>query len=257
MPPLFAEQHSQKQNAHEVRVLCLTDKPELYAPYENTPGVVLEYVQSLSELVESLLSTPHNGIILEFRKMMRAEPHEKMLLNDFVESFPTLRVNISPETGELNALGSVEAFLTETCPAFHARKVRSNLRLHVQIPVELARHDDYDFKDPERCYTINASQGGLFISSSRDWTGATWIWLRASVLGDDTPILTHVRWYRPWGAPHAMSGVGVFFAQITDTQHAALCEEFLLRKKYRKPDQRLIAQELEAFLAELKQEQGL
>lgn len=230
-------------------VICLCDDLAPLDGVAGRHGVLLKMVDDVRALIETLGETPANGIVLDVTRVMRATPHEKRVLQDFIESFPVLRVRMPGSKGssDLRALSCVDAFFGCQCKEFEARLVRGNFRLSLNLPLLVARQRDPQFQQAVRSCSMDVSEGGMFIMLSENFGSEQWVWLHLLDLPDDTPILAHVRWHRPWGAGLAVPGVGVKFARIKEEQHATLCRRFLLRESFSSPNIEDIRDALESL----------
>lgn len=214
----------------QIKVLCLTEDVRRYDPFTRNHRVDFTPVSNVPELIDALTRVPHNGIVLELKKLIRASQHEKKVLSEFVETFPTLRVAVSPNGEALKPMGSFDCFFGKACALFRPRAVRRNLRITVHLPVLLARIDDPSFSAAERSHTLNLSEEGAYIYASSDWSKDRWALVRFIDLKEHRSALTHIRWRRPWGAGLKLSGIGVQFAVMDVLQHQLLCRRFLLKQ---------------------------
>jgi Tfp pilus assembly protein PilZ len=235
------------------RVLVLTETPELYGGAADH-NVEMEFFQTAPGLIESMLTAPLNGVILEVGRLLRSSRHEQEVLREYLKPFPVLRVNVQrgDEGATLRPLGSMEQFLTTVCPEFLARTVRGGVRIRLHLPVLVADVADQEFARATPTYSLDVSQGGMFLFSARDWSGTDWVRLECPFLDDDTPFMGHIRWRKPWGGLFEPSGIGLMFMDMSDAQHAELCERFLLRTTAEKPREEEVEElrdALEAFLA--------
>ncbi|MGE4297124.1 MAG: PilZ domain-containing protein [Desulfovibrionaceae bacterium] len=233
------------------KILALAEDAAIYAPLALAHEVDILSVSDVEELIHVLTSQEHNGIILELRKMIRSNQHQKHVLQEWIDTFPVLRVNVDRSTGTLNALGDLNYFLDVACREFPARRVRVDKRVTVHMPVLLSRGNDPRMERFTKSHTMNLSEKGMFLYSTEPWFGEEWAWVRFLDLRDDTPVLTRLNWFRPWGAGLNLSGIGVVFAQITPEQHGTICSRFLLRRDCAMPDLETFRAELEAYLARL------
>ncbi len=225
------------------RILCLTDDIERYRQFSELFAVELDGAKAIPDIVDKLTATPHNGILLEFKNLMRAHAHEKKVLQEFIHSFPVLHVTVSA-AGELRSSLDIDQFFARL-KDFPARIVRRNMRVSVNLPVFLtgiyrSAHP------PQRTHTLNLSEGGVFVYAAEDWRDDEWAWIRFVDLKDKRPVLLKLRWRVPWGAGPQLSGFGAMFAAITPEQHAMLCQRFLLKKQFDQLDLSGIQEEFKA-----------
>lgn len=235
------------------RVLVLTETPELYRAAAAACHVHMEYFRTAPGLIESMLAAPLNGVILEVGRLLRSSRHEQDVLREYLEPFPVLRVNVQcKDNGAiLRPLGSLEQFLSTVSPEFLARTVRAGVRIRLHLPVLVAGVADQVFARATPTYSLDVSQGGMFLFSAQDWSGTEWVRLKCPFLKDDTPFMGHIRWRKPWGGLFEPSGFGLMFVDMRDGQHAELCERFLLRTTAEKPCKEEVGElrdALEAFL---------
>lgn len=238
--------------AEPPRVLVLTETPELYGAAA-AHRVAMEFFQTAPGLIESMLAAPLNGVILEVGRLLRSSRHEQEVLREYLEPFPVLRVNVQrkDDGATLRPLGSMEQFLTTVCPEFLARTVRAGVRIRLHLPVLVADVADQEFASATPTYSLDVSQGGMFLFSAQDWSGTKWVRLKCPFLEDAPPFMGHIRWRKPWGGLFEPSGFGLMFMDMSDGQHAELCERFLLRTTAKKPHKGEVGElrdALEAFL---------
>ncbi len=244
-----------------VRVLCLTERSELYGAMAAAYNVEMEFFQEAPGLIESMVAAPLNGVILEVGRLLRSSRHEQEVLREYLKPFPVLRVNVQQtESGpELRPLGSMEQFLGTVCPEFLARTVRAGVRIQLHLPVLVAEIGDPELAGAEPTYSLDVSQGGMFLFSARERTGAEWVRLKFPFLEDDTPFIGHIRWRKSWGGLFEPSGIGLMFMDMRDGQHAELCERFLLRTSAERPQKEEVEKlrdALETFIADQEQRRG-
>jgi len=248
-----SQEESLQDSSQEVRVLCLSDQEQHFAEAGSKHDVAIQVVQTVRELVDRLMAAPWNGIILEVRKHMRATQHEKAIVQDFVDSFPVLHVNTVQGQGpdQIKVMGCLDTFLGKVCRDFPPRSVRRAIRNRIHLPVFLAGEADPDFVQAEKSYTLDLSEGGVFVYTAGDWSRESWVRIRFVDLKDPAPVVGHIRWQRPWGVGLAMSGLGVKFGRISPEQHATICARFLLRESFEPPDVSDIQEALDDLLQDL------
>ena len=72
--------------------------------------------------------------------------------------------------------------------------------------------------------------------ATSDWSAERWVLVRFIDIKDPTPVLLHIRWFRPWGAGIRLSGLGAKYGHIGVEQHRMLCSRFLLKQHVEPPD---------------------
>ncbi len=211
-----------------MNILCLSRVPGAFQTLKEY-AINLIMVDSISALMDMLVRIPCSGIILDVKCLMRTNEHHKGLLYEFIDAFPTLRVNSAPDGNSFVPLGDSDAFVTKTCAAFKPRSVRKNRRMHVALPLLLSREQDPEMRNAVKTCSIDLSEKGMFIFSTDEWRIDESAWIQLIDVRDSTPIRARVRWVLPWGTGLRFPGIGIIFDAITPEQHDELCSRFLLR----------------------------
>ncbi len=232
-----------------MNILCLSRIPSAFQELKKY-GINMIVVDSISALMDTLVTIECSGIVLDVKCLMRTNDHHKGLLYEFIDAFPTLRVNSAPDGSSFIPLGDPDTFITKTCAAFKPRSVRKNRRMHVAIPLLLSREQDSELRAAVKTCSIDLSENGMFIFSADDWRIDEHVWVQFMDITDSTPILATVRWVLPWGSGLRYPGIGTTFEKITPKQHDEICDRFLLRS--RGPQHSLISELscLDTFLEE-------
>lgn len=213
-----------------MNIICLSRTPDAFHALQ-TYAINLIMVESIAALMDTLTHTKCSGIILDVKCLMRTNAHYKRLLYEFIDAFPTLRVNSTCNGYGFIPLDDPDKFITHTCANFQERSVRANRRMRVVLPLLLAR--DAAMQDAVKTCSIDLSENGMFIFSTDQWRIDAQAWIQLMDIRDHAPIRTTVRWVQPWGTGLRFPGIGTTFEQITPKQHEELCRKFLLRQSNR------------------------
>lgn len=211
-----------------MNILCLTHTPEAFQALQTYP-INLIAVESISALVDTLTRIRCSGIILDVRCLIRTRD-QKCTLHEFIDAFPTLRVNSTKDGSGFIPLGDPDAFINQACAAFCPRQVRRNRRVHLALPVLLARKNDPKMRSASKTSSIDLSENGMFLFSCEDWDTRESVWMRIMTIEDTAPIRGMVRWIHPWGTGLRYPGIGVTFEEISSRQYEELRNDYLLRQ---------------------------
>lgn len=199
-------------------------------------------VETLGELHEALVDTPHHGILLDLRTKIHASGEEKMLVHYELQQYPVLTLRWD-HTHKLctstlgNRAYSVEDFISIECAHGEARSLRGMTRLtaHFNLIVEQLPEGDHralDLNSNEsgehsrlsevtgthaslvHTATLNVSMGGCFIFMANPPELGTKVRLYFQELS--SPLIADVRWVRGWGEARECPGIGVQFVESAD-----------------------------------------
>lgn len=194
-------------------------------------GVEVDCIESPEQLRDHMYDSPYNGLLIDVPTMIRAEGSGKNHVTQIMERFPVLRLLYNPEQGGIRGLShgstvrdnkSLESFVLNECLTFPARSIRKVRRAELVLNVLLANRPDLLGTDAERTVTVNVSEQGCFIYSSREWDAVDPAWIVVNELEDKTPIELQVHWTRVWGQSNRLPGIGTSYASISDAQLAQI-----------------------------------
>ena len=160
---------------------------------------------SLAELPAILKEVPVSGILLELITSTKATAQEKQDTFDLIQLYPHAKFRVSGK--EMVILGkgmSLESFVQD-CRSFKPRTIRKSPRKIRHIAFLLSA--DSGFSDAEKVVSLNISDGGCFLYSTREWSEGDRVWMR--FIDNDVVISGIVRWWQPWGNNRMMPGIGV------------------------------------------------
>jgi hypothetical protein len=187
--------------------------------------------------LENLLSgQSYNGIIVDLKTKLSVPRDQKMLAYDLLEHYPVLQSRVVPETGQLQTMPfgktqrdvSLELFLTNECPNFQARKIRSALRQNIHFNIMITKAGNFDMGDVERTVTLNASRDGCFIITSSKWQERTSVPFIIKELDIKIPIVGEICWQVKWGREMKVPGIGLRYEDIQSAQYQELIEKYYL-----------------------------
>jgi hypothetical protein len=158
---------------------------------------------SLAELPRALETVVVCGILLELTLAIKASPPEKRITQDFVELYPSAKFRLAAP--QVLIVGETLDGFVERCLKFKPRSARKSPRGVKHLAVHLSA--DQTFEDAEKAVTINTSEGGYFVYSSREWIIGSRVWLRFP--GDKVAVRGTVRAFRPWGNNQSLPGIGI------------------------------------------------
>ena len=193
-------------------------------------------VPSFTELFQELRSAPYQGIMIDLITGMKASREEKGIVQEALEVFPVVQLKWESETDGIHILSSgsssgsptLHDFVARQCYDFPARPLRQYSRKPVNFNVTMSKNEVLYEKFLEYTVTINASRGGCFLFSTRQWKTMENVWFIINELQDKTPIVGEVRWFARWGKTMRIPGIGIKFKQITEEQQEELnCKHYI------------------------------
>ena len=210
---------------------------EVYIKHLSKPDVTLKVVSSFKHLEQLLASQPYNGIIVDLKTKLSVPREQKELAYDLLEHYPVLQSRIIPGSQKMQTIPfgkatrdiSLDAFLSDECPGFSPRKIRSKNRRRIHFNILLSKTGSFAMDDLERTVTVNASKDGCFILSSSEWAQRTSTAFIIRDLAVKTPVVAEIRWSIPWGRKMKLPGIGVKFEDIQSSQLDELVEKYNLK----------------------------
>lgn len=169
-------------------------------------GLDTRGVGSLGELAAIVRDLPVGGILLELVTSIKSSPEEKEVTNELAHVYPFARFRLVGQDIRILGEGNSLDGFAQRCLHFNPRILRREARNARHVAVYLSRKPG--FEDAEKAVTINMSEGGCLVFSSREWEIGDPVWLRFP--GDEIAISGTVRFWRAWGHKGA-PGIGVQF----------------------------------------------
>jgi len=168
-------------------------------------GMEARLLSSLGELQATLQEIPVSGILLDLITSTRSSFEEKQSTHELIQLYPNARFKIvGNDVLILGKEKSVEGFVND-CRRFKPRMIRKSPRRIRHIAFYLSANDSFD--DAEKVVTLNISDGGCFVYSTREWNVGDRVWLK--FIDNDIVICGMVRWWQPWGNNKMIPGIGV------------------------------------------------
>ncbi|RJQ76203.1 MAG: PilZ domain-containing protein [Desulfobacteraceae bacterium] len=221
------------------KILLIADTDALlkiYMDQLSAYDVDITTLCSVKDLQKTLCEDAYNGIIIDLKTKLAAPREQRETAYEVLEQYPVLQSRIHPGSEKIQAIPfgkaknevSLKEFLTELCPHFSARKIRTSPRRIIHFNVLLSKSGDFDAETMERTFTINLSQGGCFIASSKKWSAGEQAAFVFKELSIHTPMVGEIRWHVPWGRSMAVPGIGIKFVDIEMAQLEELSEKYEL-----------------------------
>ena len=194
----------------------------------------IKVCESFKELECCLALESYNGIIVDLRTKLSVPRDQKVLAYDLLEHYPVLQSRIIPDSGRLQTMPfgkaqrdvTMEVFLSEECPNFAARKIRSAIRRTIHFNVVLSKSGNFTANEVEKTVTLNLSRDGCYILSTQQFEDRSSVAFIIKELKHRTPIVGEIRWVIPWGKTMRIPGIGVKFEDIHCDQHAEMVEKY-------------------------------
>jgi len=162
----------------------------------------------------------YSGLLVDVPSRIKAPAPDKDSLARLERFYPTLLLRVLPG-GELRTLsrdsmGAGIADFFDACALYSPRHIRQSSRgsLHFNLRISPSP----GFEDAEQSATMNISEHGCFLISTRGWEQGDRLWLHFRELHDPSPILAEVRWNAAWGQDMRIPGFGLRFVRINEGQ---------------------------------------
>lgn len=202
-------------------VFASQENSEYYRQELEKVGVEFDILHELVDVYDSTGSDRYyNGLVIDAHSLAKAKQGEKTIIESLWRIYPALVTKLSPDL-ELVPLstqkfsGSLADFVRE-CKAFPPRPIRSHDRANLHLHVLLSRTPDFTAADPT--FTMNVSESGCFVVTTKGWEVGEQVWIRIVEFDDDSPVSATIRWCASWGRGHHVPGIGVEFHEVRREQ---------------------------------------
>jgi Tfp pilus assembly protein PilZ len=186
------------------------------------------FASTTHQLREILLKQPCNGILFCITSLVGIDQSSKSFVQTLEQVYPVARIRWNKSKGSFSLIasrsGRVETIhdFISICAKFPPRRVRHSERLSKTLNVLISAVPD--FSDATQGFTINISQQGCFLHTSRQWNIGDSIFIRIQELPGRRAIEGRVIRCVPWGVPFRIQGIGIQFfntdnKQIEELQH--------------------------------------
>lgn len=197
--------------------------------------VQLKEYGSLSDFRESCGNDLFSGFLVDIRTLIRSSSSEKRFFAMLLEAFPVMRVTRKPGSGEFSGLveskdlgkyrgqALLEAFIQEWCLLNPPREIRVSSRNTIYLSGMISFGDAFEAEQATRVTIENISDGGCFVITNYDGLNYDKLWLVITELRDQTPIVGHIKWRKPWGlTSRYLPGLGIAFGGLSKMQYKEL-----------------------------------
>lgn len=213
-----------------IRVLLISENglaQQAYLDELYKLGAEVDCIESPDQMHDRLCDIPYNGLLVDVPTMIRSDSGNKSRVTRIMDRYPVLRLLYNPEQGGIRGLSqgstvrdnrTLESFVLNECLTFPARSIRRVGRSDLVLNVLLAQNREQFGKDDERTVTVNVSEQGCFVYSTRLWEEIEPAWIVVNELDDQSPIELKVHWARTWGKTNRLPGIGTSYVRIADNQ---------------------------------------
>jgi hypothetical protein len=211
-----------------IRILLIARKGETRKKYQEAItdlGVEVVAVSSLKKTDRGLMDLSYHGVMVDMRTKIQILKDENEWVYTALRKFPVAHLNLESKTGEIRlfypgqkAGATLEDFVNRECRPFTPRILSSRVRKQIHFNVVLSENKEFSSEHCERTVTVYISSVGCFVFSVGDWKPGDSAWLSIKELRDNTPICALVRWCLKWGEGMRVPGIGLEFAEITESQ---------------------------------------
>lgn len=196
-------------------------------------GIEVDVVPSFAQLIDAMLKTAYQGILVDVVTSLKANREEKGISQEILGAFPLMQLTWDQQGNRIQSLsngtsssGTLAHFVAYDCQPFKPRTIRADARKCVNLNIEIYKDQNLSPANMERSVTVNISKSGCFLCSFGNWAGIPEIWLVMNELEDKTPLSGQILWRQPWGKSMTFPGFGVRFTRISAKQQDQLAEEF-------------------------------
>jgi len=217
-------------DVNEITLLLIAERGAARDAYRNELcmlGVRVDCIATPDMVEGALCEIPYNGILIDVPTMIRSESLVKNRVSSIMERFPVLRLLYNGDNGGIRGLAhggtlrdnkSLSSFVLNECRTFSPRTIRRSRRSDLVLNVLLAPNAEELNDIHERTVTVNVSEQGCFVYSTKRWEDNQNAWIVVNELEDKTPIGLRIHWSRGWGKMTRMPGIGTSFFSITSGQ---------------------------------------
>lgn len=210
-------------------------EPEARAAYEEALeriGIRYRTAQDFNEALRMTIDCPYSGLLVDILTLVRCSKEEKTIAYDCINFYPTLRIKWDPRLqsitpgpqesppGAADSDAALAHFVNERCSTSPPRCLRRFNRKDSYLSLLLAAGDGATADESVKTFTVNISQGGAFVHTTRSFEKHDQVWLSFPGLPGDAPIRAGVCWSIPWGGCRSIPGIGVMFQHGLSEQQA-------------------------------------
>jgi Tfp pilus assembly protein PilZ len=197
-----------------------------YLDEANGRGVQIDVATTTKEFYDATIETPYNGVMIDMPTKIKDFRADREKVDNILQLYPVMQLTFNEKTkqlrafysGLINGSGSIEEFITNKCPFYSARSVRSSRRKVINFNVVLSKSKHVSDLNYEKTITMNVSQKGCFIYSTDNWEINSDVWFTIKELTDQTPIHGQILRQVDWGSYMSIPGIGLQFKDIKDCQ---------------------------------------
>jgi hypothetical protein len=214
----------------DLKILMVVKEAEARTAYEEAlckVGVAYDVAGSFNDVLQLSIENAYSGLLIDILTLVRSSKEEKLIAYDCINFYPSLRVkwdsrqksmNLSPleQTYSADTATSLAFFIENRCRFFAARSLRRFNRKDTFLSVLLCTGPEFSEADSLKTFTVNVSQGGVFLHTMQDFVRGETVWLGFHELPDAEPIKAVVCWRTEWGACRSIPGIGVRFEELSE-----------------------------------------
>jgi hypothetical protein len=228
----------------DTRILMVVKEAEARSAYEEALrryGVAYDVAGSFNEVLRMSIDNRYSGLMIDILTLIRSSKEEKAIAYDCINFYPSLRVKWDSRQKNMS-LGPLEQslptdaettlsyFIESRCKSFTARSLRRFNRKDAFLGLLLSTGGDFttgcgitagcDFTTGGgiKTFTVNISQGGAFVHTTRVFDKGDTVELRFLEMPEAEPIGAQVCWRIEWGGSRSIPGIGVMFDTLSELQ---------------------------------------
>jgi len=220
----------------ESRILAVVSNPEAAKAYSEALteiGVTFDLADSIEKMEAMVMDHAYNGLLIDIVTLVRSTKEEKVIAYDCMNLFPVLRVTWDPKRRKIklspleqsfspNTEATLRFFVESRCSSFAARTLRRDKRRPLNLNLLFSTEESFPPQKTWRSFTVNVSQGGVFLHTLESFAKESTLWLRILELADQPAIAARVCWSLEWGGSRNIPGVGLKFIALDEGQERAL-----------------------------------
>ena len=204
-------------SANDKTIFVLTDAPELYGESLNQDGYKPSYVANVDSLIDQLRHNDAAGLVLEVRKVMKADRKDRDRIFRYAHQYPLLRTRIDSRKRRLTYLDPKDGFFSNLSAAEGQRK-RNHERRKVELDCFLSREEDMTMADSVSGVILDISPGGCAVQTDTMLAEEVFLNVLVPAMPIRRPIFSSVRWALPDKSNPLRILIGLMFIDIDRNQ---------------------------------------
>jgi hypothetical protein len=181
------------------------------------------------DLYNDLYHRKVHGVILELHSVFEASEADKLILQEVISIFPSVKASLTDGKFRILGLGisggddAFSAFIEKKCQHSKPREIRGEKRRKINFNVMYSQCDPDKIYDCATCentddwtksFTVNVALSGVFIHSIHPPAVGSTVVIKLVELGGK-PLVGQVAWNVEWGKSMKVPGFGIKFNELS------------------------------------------